>query len=347
MTDPIGADPMGAAPLAADMALHRLINGYQVSQAIHVAAMLGVADHIGDGVMASDDLARRTGAHPPTLYRLLRALAAAGVLREDAERGFALTPIGACLRADALGSRMRWAQLVGRPYLWGAWAGLLHSIRSGENAFRHVHGVDVWDYRAAHADESALFDLAMREGTQRLSSAVAESPVLRRFACLADIGGGDGSLLADVLRHNPRMSGVLFDQPHVVDKAAAVLRAAGVDGRCQVIPGSFFAEVPPGADAYVLKFILHDWDDAHCARILQTCRRAMRAGHRLVVIERLLESPNAGIEGKFTDLNMLVGPGGRERDRAEFADLLAENGFDLENVHPVGPAAILEAAARD
>src|SRR6185295_16156880 len=190
--------------------LLRLVNGYYVSQAIHVAATLGIADLLADGTRTSDDLANEAGADPDALYRLLRALASVGVLHEGDDRAFSLTPVGELLRSDVPGSLHGWAAYAGRPYFWAAWAELLHSVRTGENAFRHVHGQDVWSYRADRPEESVLFDAAMKALTGASNAALIDAFDFSRFGTLVDVGGGNGALLADVLASNPALRGVLF-----------------------------------------------------------------------------------------------------------------------------------------
>jgi hypothetical protein len=316
------------------LALRRLVNGYQVTQAIHVAAVLGIADLLADGPRTSDDLAAATDSHPQALYRLLRALASIGVFREEADRSFALTELGACLRSDAPEPVGSWGAFVGEPYQWQAWGALLHSVRTGENAFRHVHGVDSWTYRARHPELSAGFDRAMTDLSRQVSAAVLEAYDFGRFRHIVDVGGGNGAFLAAILVKHPLTYGVLFDQPHVVAGAAPVLRAAGVQDRCQVVGGSFVEAVPAGGDAYILKAILHDWEDEPCRHILRTCRQAIAAGTALLVVERELGRPNQNPDPKFSDLNMLVGPMGQERTPAEYAALCAAAGFRFVGVTP-------------
>jgi SAM-dependent methyltransferase len=315
-------------------ALRRLVDGYQVSQAIHVAATLGVADLLADGPRASDDLADESGAHPPSLYRLLRALASMGVLREEDGRRFALTPLGDCMRSDAPEPVGAWAAYIGRLYRWQAWGHLLHSVRTGENAFRHVHGVDVWEYRARLPEEGAIFDRAMMDGSLAVVRSLLEAYDFGRFETVVDVGGGRGAFLAALLNEYPSMQGVLFDQPQVVSEAEEVFRNAGIAGRCRAVGGSFFDAVPDGGDAYVLQEVLHDWDDEEAATILRACRRAVRPEGVLIVVERELGPPNESPEAKLGDLNMLVGPGGRERTIDEYGGLLAAAGFRLSRVTP-------------
>src|SRR5215203_5169036 len=320
--------------LRPSLALRRLVNGYQVTQVIHVAAVLGLADLLADGSRSSGDLAAATNTHPGTLYRLLRALAGAGVFQEEEDRHFALTDLGACLRVDAPEPVAGWAAFVGEPYHWQAWNALLHSVRTGENAFRHVHGIDSWTFRAHHPELSAGFDRAMTDLSRQLSTAILAAYDFGRFGQIIDVGGGNGAFLAAILAKHPHLHGVLCDQPHVVSGAETVLAAAGVADRCKVVGGSFFDAVPAGGDAYILKAILHDWEDAPCIQILQTCRRAMAAGTVLLVVERDLGQPNQDPDAKFSDLNMLVGPMGRERTPEEYAALFAAVGFRFVRFAP-------------
>jgi O-methyltransferase domain/Dimerisation domain len=312
---------------APTVAMRRLTNGYQVSQAIHVVATLGIPDLLRDGPRDSEALAAQTAAHAPSLHRVLRALASVGVLHEDDDGLFGLTAIGECLRSDAPEPVGGWAAFIGRPYHWQAWGNLLHGVRTGENAFRAVYGTDVWDYRAQHAEEGAIFDGAMTAIMLRANRHVLAAYDFGRFATVVDVGGGRGAFLSAILEANPGMRGVLFDQPQVVD-------AAVVGERCDVVPGSFFDAVPEGADAYLLKAVLHDWDDEDAARILRRCRTAIPDHGALLIVERDLGAANDNADAKFSDLNMMVGPGGRERTREEFATLLAAGGFALQSATP-------------
>jgi O-methyltransferase domain/Dimerisation domain len=310
--------------------LVRLIYGYQVSQVIHVAAVLGIADQLADGPRAVGDLASATATHAESLHRLLRALAAVEVLHEEPDGRFGLTALGEALRGPA-GSL---AAFIGRPNHWTAWGQLLHSVRTGENAFRAVHGVDVWEYRARHPEEGAIFDAAMTGFSRRVDAAVAAAHDFGRYGVIVDVGGGHGALLAGILAHYPGVRGVLFDQP-------AVVAGAQADG-FEVVGGSFFESVPEGGDAYLLKSVLHDWEDGPAIEILRTCRRAARAGTALLVIERQFALPAT----KLSDLNMLVGPGGLERTFEEYAALLEAAGYELLGETPTpADVSVFEARA--
>ncbi len=314
--------------------LSRLINGFQVSQAIHVAASLGIADLIGSDVRACIDLALATGTDAASLYRLMRTLAAVGVFREHEGRGFSLTPAGSYLRSDVEGTQAQVAIMIGRANFWQSWGNLIHSVRTGDIAFDHVHGSDVWTYRSKHPVESAIFDRAMAAGTERFADAVLRVCDFSRFHHVIDVGGGDGAFLAKILAAYPLMRGTLFDQPHVVAKADKALAARELAERCEVRSGDFFASVPEGGDAYLLKWILHDWDDTSSIKILRTCRNAVPAGGRLLLVEFLVGPPNTCPEAKFMDLMMMVMNGGRERTLNEFESLLASAGFCIDRVTP-------------
>jgi hypothetical protein len=313
--------------------LLRLINGFQISQALHVAASLAVADYLKDGPKSADALARACGAHPRSLYRLLRALAAVGVFHESDEKEFSLTPVGACLTSDAVGTRRNWAQYIGRPGAWHSWGNLLHSIKSGAGAYPVTHGMDAWLYRQQHPEEQAVFDGAMTGNSLAHARAVLEAYDFKPFSRIVDIGGGQGLLLREVLLACPASHGVLFDQPQVVE-STALMATPGLENRVETLAGSFFDTIPSGGDAYVMKVILHDWDDDKAIEILRSCSRAMSPAATLVVIERVIGPPNQIPEAKFSDLNMLVSHGALERTREEFDELFAKGGFRLEQVIP-------------
>jgi hypothetical protein len=334
----------GDEALLRGQALRRLVTGYQVSQALHVAATLGIAELLADGPRTVVELAATTDAHEPSLYRLLRALATVGVLHEGDGRSFALAPLGELLRPDVEGTVHGWAAFVGRPYYWQAWAHLLHSVRTGETGFEHVHGVDVWTYRSTRPEESALFDRAMASLTAGVHHAVLEAHDFGRYRTVVDAGGGNGALLAAILAAHPALHGTLLDQPHVAAGAEAVLGQAGVADRATVVAGSFFDAVPAG-DACLLKSIVHDWDDERAVAILRSCRDAVAPEGVVLVVERVLGPPNEDPEAAFSDLNMLVAPGGRERTLAEYETLFAAAGLALAGrTRLVTGHSLLEAA---
>jgi hypothetical protein len=324
--------------------LMRLINGYQGSQALHVAATLGVADQLKDGPKPCEALAQACGAHPSSLYRLLRALAAVGVFHESNDKEFSLTSLGVCLTGDAPGSTGNYARWIGQRGQWGSWGNLLHSIKSGESALGFTYGTDAWTYRMQHRDEQAVFDSAMTGNSRSEAQAVLEAYDFSRFGCVVDIGGGQGLLLKTILLACPASRGILFDQPHVIASADQALSSSDLRSRCELVAGSFLEAVPAGGDVYVVKAILHDWDDRTSIDILRTCRRAMSASATLIVVERVIGPPNEMPEGKFSDLNMMVQYAAMERTRQEFDDLLRNGGFRMTEMIPTRcPQSIMVA----
>jgi hypothetical protein len=311
--------------------LLRMTNAFQVSQAIYVAATLGIADLLEDGPKSVDELAETTGTHAPTLYRLLRALASVGIFVETDGR-FGLTPLAEYLRTDTPGSLRAFVMLIGQQSIWTSWGHLLHSVRTGESAFRKVYGMAPFEYWADHPEEDAVFKAAMTSHSSGVVDAVVRSYDFSAIGVLLDVGGGEGVLLAAILAANPSLQGILFDQPHVVGPVGALLERAGVADRCEVVGGSFFEAVPTGADAYLLKSIIHDWDDDAAIEILRACRAAMDDSDKLLVVERVIRPGNDPDPAKFSDLNMLVIPGGQERTADDFELLYAEAGFKLSNI---------------
>ena len=324
--------------------LMRLINGYQVSQALHVAATLGVADHLKDGPKPCHAVAEACGAQPLSLYRLLRALAAVGIFHESDNKEFSLTPLGVCLTSDGRGSTRNYARWIGQRGQWGSWGNLLQSIKSGESALGLTYGTDAWTYRTQHPDEQAVFDSAMTGNSHTEAQAVLEAFDFSRFGCVVDIGGGQGLLLETILLACPGSHGVLFDRPQVIASADQTLTSPELRERRQLVGGSFLESVPAGGDVYVMKAILHDWEDRTSIEILRTCRRAMSATATLIVIERVIGPPNEMPEGKFSDLNMMVQYAAMERTRQEFDDLLRNGGFKLTEIIPTrSPQSIIVA----
>jgi len=325
-------------------ALLRLVSGYQISQALHVAARLELADRLAGGARSSEELAAETETHADALYRLLRALAAVGVLQELDDRRFELTELGEGMRSDVPGSVHGWALMIGRPMHWNTWSSLVESVRTGENTFRLVHGTDVWSYRAQRPEEQAIFDGAMTSFTGLVDAAVLDAYDFARFRKVVDVAGGRGALLAAILARHETIRGVLFDQPDVVANAGALLDRFGE--RCGVVGGSFFDSVPAGADAYLLKAILHDWEDAECVAILRVIRESMPEQGVVLVLERDLGGPNENPAAKFADLNMLVKPGGRERSEEEYAALFATAGLRYVGATPSAAGISVFEASR-
>jgi hypothetical protein len=320
----------GSQSPAAD--LRRLIVGYRLSQAIHVAARLGVADRLKNGPMSVDELARAVGAHPESLYRLMRLLASEGVFAESEPRRFSLTPRAGLLRSDVPGSLRARAIYDCDEAYWQAWGNLMHSVATGEPAFERTHGVPFFEYMKTHAAVAASFNTVMTDQNAVAAQAVVEAYDFSGVGTLVDVGGGHGSLLAAILAAYPPLRGILYDQPHVLAGARPTLEAASVAHRCDIIGGDFFKRVPAGGDAYLLKHILHNWDEPRCAAILRSGRDAMPAHGRLLVVETLIPPDDEPSYGKYLDLGMLVLLPGRERTEAEYGKLLEATGFTLSRV---------------
>lgn len=324
--------------------LFDIVLGYQRSQAVMVAAELGVPDLLRDGPRPVEELASATGAHGPALYRLLRALAAIGVVHEDEQRRFSLTPMGEYLRRDHPLSADPVARMYCADYEWRAWGELLYGVRTGGSPALRALGTDVWEYRRRHRDQGRVFDAAMRTLSRLIAAGLLKVYSFDEHRLVADIGGGTGAVLAAVLSAYPTLEGILFDQPHVVADAGPVLGEAGVQDRVAVVPGDFFAEVPTGADAYLMVRVLHDWTDDDAVRILRCVRAAMRADARLLILDAVLGPPNEDAQSKFLDLMMLVSAGGRERERREWDALLSQSGLRLVRSTPATPTChVIEA----
>ncbi|HEV3256213.1 MAG TPA: methyltransferase [Gemmataceae bacterium] len=321
------------ADLPPQLVIRQMLTGYWMAQGVYVVAKLGIADLVKDGPKNADELAKATGVNARSLYRLLRALASVGVFAEDAGGRFRLTPPAACLLSDAPGSQRAAALMMGEEH-FRCWTDLLYSIETGETAFEHVYGEPVFTYLATHPHAAKVFDEAMTSIHGAETGAMLAVYDFSPVRTLVDVGGGNGTLLTTVLRKYPSMRGILFDRPDVIERARANLKAAGLEERCQAVAGSFFESVPPGGDAYLLRHIVHDWDDGECQTILRNCRKVMPQTGRLLVIESVIPPGNEPCFGKLLDVNMLVIPGGMERTEPEYRDLFAKAGFTLSRVVP-------------
>jgi O-methyltransferase domain/Dimerisation domain len=333
-----------ASPAAA---MTQLVLGCLVSQAVCVAAKLGVADLLAEGPKGAGELAEATGAHARSLYRLLRTLASVGVFRELPDARFELTPMSECLRADAPGTLRDAAIFMGEEWHWRVWGHTIESVRTGGSAWERAHGSEIFPWFAAHPEESAVFDRAMTSFSNLATAAVVKAYDFGGFETLVDVAGGHGLLLSEILRANPRLRGVLFDQPHVIEGASAFLSSKDLSERCEAAGGDFFESVPAGADCYVMKHIIHDWDDERAVSILKNVARAMRDGGRLLIVEMVLPPANVPHLGKVLDIEMLTSPGGVERTEEEYRELLDRAGLRLARVVPTeSPYSIVEAVRK-
>jgi hypothetical protein len=327
--------PARAKQASSTMALMNLTAGKIVSQALAVAAELGIADLLKDSAKSAADIARTANASEDGVYRVLRALASVGLFAETGERKFRLTPLGKLLRTDSPEALGGYAQFVGHESTWRPWGELRHSVRTGEPAFDQVFAMPIFEYFAKMPEAAAIFDAAMTSISTFESKAVVAAYDFSGISTLVDVAGGHGLLITTILKANRKMGGILFDLPHVTAGASALLQKCGIADRCQIVSGDFFVSIPEGGDAYIMKHIIHDWDDGRAIQILKNCYRAMRPGGKVLIVDAVIPPGNAAHFGKLLDLEMLVlTPRGRERTRVEFQDLLKRSGFPLRRVVP-------------
>lgn len=335
------SDPV--RPGEASSQMLRMLNAFLTVQALHVTAALGIADLLDGGPATVDDLAATVGAHRSSLYRLLRMLTGAGVFREEADGRFVLTPLGGTLRSDGPDSVRDWALFVGAPETWEAWGRLRDTVMSGEAGFVLAHGMSVYDYLARNRVLEAPFDRWMSRQSDQHNAAIVAAYDFSSFRTVADIGGGQGSTLAAILRATPSLRGIVLDLPHVV-ASTSPLEAAGVGDRYEVVGGDMLQGVPGGADAYLIKRVLMIWGDEPAIRVLRNCAEALPKDGKVLVVEMVLPPGNDPSPAKAFDLLMLLAhKGGRVRTEAEFRELFAAAGLRLARVIPTAsPNSILE-----
>jgi O-methyltransferase domain/Dimerisation domain len=322
------------AGLPAHVQLIQMCAGSWVAAGLYAAAKLGLADHLADGGRSALELAPVTGTHPPTLHRFMRTLAGLGLLTEGDGQRFTLTPLGEALKDGAPGSARSTLIAFGGPAFWRSWEEILYSLETGKPGFDKAWGMPVFDYLAQHPDEASHFSEAMVGFHGSEPPTVAEAYDFSRVQTVVDVGGATGNMLAALLSRHPGLRGVLFDLPHVLRDAPALLKARGVEARVTIETGSFFERVPAGGDAYLLSHIIHDWSEAQCLTILKHCREAMGPDGRLLIVETVLPEGDVPHQGKIQDLVMMVVPGGQERTEAEYAALFSKAGFQLRRVVP-------------
>lgn len=330
-----------------EVQLFQFATGYLLSKAIYIAAKVSIADHIaasGAAERSTAELARLTDSNEDALYRILRALATVGIFRETQPRSFALTPMADLLRSDHPAQQRAAVLMIGDTH-YRAWADVDHSVRTGQPAFDKVFGQPLFEYLSERPEEAKLFDAAMTGIHGGETQPMIAATDFGAYETLIDIGGGNASVLIEILRAAPSTRGVVFDLPHVVGRTEQILRNADLAGRCKTAGGSFFESVPAAGprDAYILRHIIHDWDDTRAITILQNCRRTAAPGAKILVVESVIPEGNEPHPGKWLDLVMLVSPAGRERTAAEYQALFAKAGLALSRIIPThSPVSIIE-----
>ena len=327
--------------------LYQMAIGHYLSHALNLAATLGVADQLKDGPRPVAELAQATATHGPSLHRVLRLLASAGVLTEQEDGTFGLTPIGECLRTDTPESANAMVRLFAGPRVQDNWRDLEYSVRTGEPAFCK-RGIAA-PFEAQDSPDGASFDAAMANITRLIAVAVAAAYDFTPFRTIVDVGGGNGALLISLLQANPAVRGTVFDLPAAALRATRNIAASGLGERCQAAGGDFFQAVPDGGDAYLLKHVIHDWNDEKAIAILRSCHRAMPAHGKLLIVEgvypRRIDQSLASRGAAANDVNMLVSTGGRQRSEAEFCSLYDAAGFTLTRIVPTqARVAVIEGA---
>lgn len=309
-----------------------------VSQAISVAAKLYIADHLKDSAKSVAELAALTETHEPSLYRLMRGLASAGIFQKDSDGRFSNSSLSEILRSDHPESFRAASHMICDREHWNAHGNMLQSVKTGEIAFEHTFGTPIFPYYAQNPEPAKVFDNAMTSFSTSIANAVAATYDFSEAQTIADIGGGHGLLLETVLKAAPQAKGILFDQ-------AQVIAGANVSERVETVSGDFFAEIPVEADVYLMKFIIHDWNDEQSVTILQHLAKSAKPGAKVLLVESVVEEDdNAPSMSKVMDLNMLVMTGGKERTAKEYAELFEKTGFRLTNVYPTpSPMQIVEA----
>jgi hypothetical protein len=325
--------------------LFEIATGFMKSQAIYVAAKLGIADLLKDGVKNITELARITGTDSNSLYRLLRALASVGIFAEKDKGFFELTPMASALRSDVPMSLRPYAMLLGDKSWWDSWGNLLHSVKTGEAAFDRLFGMDYTEYLEKHPDLVHIFNETMSSVSQTHNPAIVASYDFSGFQKIVDVGGGHGNLITAILKANLSLKGVLFDLPHVVDSIDRI--DAEISDRCEIVGGDFFEQVPAGGDVYILKQIIHDWDDEASIKILKNCHKAMSKNGQIIVIDAIIEPGNTPSITNFFDLHMLVtATGGKERIESEIRSLFEEAGFEMSRIIPTPSSFFIIEAYR-
>jgi hypothetical protein len=332
------------APPPPSQVMMQMIAGFWVSRTVYTAATLGLADLVKEGPKSADELASVTGTDGRSMYRLLRALASVGVFAERADKEFESTPLSETLRSDAPDCLRYTAMSELGVSHFGPWGEFMHSLKTGRPSFDHVFGMPVFEWFGKNPDRAKIFNGSMTELTNLVEPAVLEAYDFSDCGTIVDVGGGHGGLIASILKKHANLKGVVYDSPQVVAGAPALFEERGVAERATAVGGDFFKSVPAAGDTYVMKHIIHDWYDDKCTTLLKHCHGVMKPGGKVLIVDQVLPEGNAPSIGKFTDLLMMVMPGGMERSEAEFKALLTGAGFKFSRVVPTkSTVSVVEA----
>jgi hypothetical protein len=325
-------NPQTAQNLPPQVVMLQMVTASWISQSLYAAAKLGIADFLQDGSKSSDELATLTGVKAQPLYRLLRALASVGIFAEQEPGYFSLTPLAECLVSDVPGSMRALAIMCGTEH-YQAWGGIIHSLKTGESAFAHLSGMPLFEYLLQKPESARIFNQAMTSVSSIENSATITGYDFSGIHQLVDVGGGHGSLITSILQAYPKMRGILFELPPVIASAKDFITTTEVSEQCELVAGNFLEFVPSGGDAYILKNVLHNWDDERAIKILKNCHSAMKEDGKLLVVERVIPSGNEPFFGKFLDLMMMVMfSGSAERTEQEYRKLFEASGFRLSKI---------------
>jgi hypothetical protein len=317
----------------AHVGILQILTGGHIRGAVSCLAQLGIPDLVEAGPKSAEELAKQIGADAQALYRLMRATASVGVLSEGPDGKFSQTPTSKILCSNATPSLRAFAIMGGREWHGRGWSHLEYCVRTGKQALDHIYGMPIFEFLKQHPEEGKIFHEAMTALSMIDSPAVAEAYNFEGIRSIVDVGGGHGLLLATILKRNPHLRGTLYEVPHVVEGAAnGPLKS--VMGRCTLASGDMFSSVPAGADAYIMKHIIHDWPDDLCVQLLKACRKGVNAGGKLLVVDSVIQPGNDFSPDKFIDLQMLIFPGGCERTEKQFRELFATAGWQLNRIIP-------------
>jgi hypothetical protein len=341
---PVAAEPKAGLP---HVQLIQMATSFEISRLVWTAANLGIADHLAGGAKSAAEIAGPTKTNPRALHRFLRTLASFGILTHCDHQKFALTELGEALKSGAPGFARSTILTMAGQWMWEAWEEFQYSLETGKTVMEKVFGVPIFDYLAHHPELAAQFSEAMVGLHGAETPAVAVAYDFSKFGVIVDVGGATGDMLAHILARYPKCRGVLFDRPHVVTDATAFLRAKGVENRVRIEQGDFFESVPGGGDAYILSHVIHDWSEDQCLTILGNCRKAIKPGAKLLIVEFVLSEGNMPEFGKLLDMVMLAMTGGQERTAAEYGALLARAGLKVTRIIPTASeVSIVEAERR-